>query len=821
MDKQIKRIRKALNLLIDKLEQKAIEEGTDITTKEWSDLIYKLKKAFLAEKGIDLAEYEEALAKPETARKLINSLVDKPDIPSEAQIAEIAERVASQLLSQFKPEIPEPKIINKIVRSVVKEKPIIKREIVKEIVVDNSKLDKLNKDLKELQISHTDLIVNTEKEIKVSKDFMAGFDGNFEGKVTELVAPELNRVVRSLQSQIYMVDVKVDAFEKAENLWDRTGTTIEPHTANDNLDMGSGTITTTGQITVPLIETAGTTDILDIQPDATGTGVSVELFKNATTAGNKPKLKLHGYADSYGTPHYVEMYIDNYQRFVMGGTYNTAYFETGVSIPNNAHLSLGGSPYSRLTGSNTQDPAATVWGLRKYSTTINPILLLVDYSDLAYNFAHPQQDNPTLFIHSTAQSTTEWLGLTHDGTSGLITSGTGEISFDNENIATTGSITAGNGVIGTLNIGGSGWYDDGTYLSPLGTRNLYVRSTTPVSSIWSPTIYLGGSSGSTINTRANTIAGNAYTFSSSGIFSNAYGVKDNQFEYSVNALGSTTKSLLPLMMDLYSDAFVFRPIAAIEYWDGGAWVDWSGTESGQGVIDGRSDTGINATMAYAKYRITIQTQGWLAAGMLFFEREWTSATSPGTSGAKGFDYIIEDSATAGGTYTNIASGTFDTYSAGGRNSMVMVSRHHGNAYWRITIDASATVDEATEEILIRNIKLFCSGNLARGTFRGNPWSTSYDKTVTFGGNITTTSNIYNKLDNAKHYFGAGNDASIYYDGTDLHIDSQEVGSGHIILDSPKTTTGDPTGVEGKIYWNTVDNVIKMYADGNWRTLSSW
>ena len=76
-------------------------------------------------------------------------------------------------------------------------------------------------------------------------------------------------------------------------------------------------------------------------------------------------------------------------------------------------------------------------------------------------------------------------------------------------------------------------------------------------------------------------------------------------------------------------------------------------------------------------------------------------------------------------------------------------------------------------------------------------------------------------DNVKTYIGTGQDASIYYDGTDLHIDSQEVGSGHIILDSPKTTTGDPAGVEGKIYWNTIDNVIKMYADGAWRTLASW
>jgi len=39
--------------------------------------------------------------------------------------------------------------------------------------------------------------------------------------------------------------------------------------------------------------------------------------------------------------------------------------------------------------------------------------------------------------------------------------------------------------------------------------------------------------------------------------------------------------------------------------------------------------------------------------------------------------------------------------------------------------------------------------------------------------------------------------------------------------SRKTTTGDPTGAEGLLYWNTVDNVLKMYCDGAWRTLDSW
>ena len=39
---------------------------------------------------------------------------------------------------------------------------------------------------------------------------MAGFDGNVKGKVTDLVSPELNKVVRSFQSQIYVTNKKID-----------------------------------------------------------------------------------------------------------------------------------------------------------------------------------------------------------------------------------------------------------------------------------------------------------------------------------------------------------------------------------------------------------------------------------------------------------------------------------------------------------------------------------------------------------------------------------------------------------------------------------
>jgi len=49
---------------------------------------------------------------------------------------------------------------------------------------------------------------------------------------------------------------------------------------------------------------------------------------------------------------------------------------------------------------------------------------------------------------------------------------------------------------------------------------------------------------------------------------------------------------------------------------------------------------------------------------------------------------------------------------------------------------------------------------------------------------------------------------------------QPASGGYVILNSSKSDTGDPTGSEGMIYINTFDNVVKIYADGGWRTIAS-
>lgn len=45
--------------------------------------------------------------------------------------------------------------------------------------------------------------------------------------------------------------------------------------------------------------------------------------------------------------------------------------------------------------------------------------------------------------------------------------------------------------------------------------------------------------------------------------------------------------------------------------------------------------------------------------------------------------------------------------------------------------------------------------------------------------------------------------------------------GYVVLESVKTTAGDPAGQEGMLVLNTADNAVRIYADGAWRTLVSW
>jgi len=125
-----------------------------------------------------------------------------------------------------------------------------------------------------------------------------------------------------------------------------------------------------------------------------------------------------------------------------------------VHVNDDAYVSFGNtyaSPDAKM-GWNT---AQTVDGLYIATSTAQNTAILAELGDVAYDFAHGAATNPTLFVHSAAQSTTQWLSLSHDQTNAVIDVGTGVVSIP-DGISTAG-ITATSFVIGANTLDTTEW----------------------------------------------------------------------------------------------------------------------------------------------------------------------------------------------------------------------------------------------------------------------------------------------------------------------------------------------------------------------------
>jgi len=96
---------------------------------------------------------------------------------------------------------------------------------------------------------------------------------------------------------------------------------------------------------------------------------------------------------------------------------NTLLVDTVITIGTN-----GGTISQQSAGVPDQTVIAT-------GTTSNAIII-VENADKAFNFAHAAAIDPTLFIHSRNQNTTQWLSLSHDGSNAHINGGTGSLVID-------------------------------------------------------------------------------------------------------------------------------------------------------------------------------------------------------------------------------------------------------------------------------------------------------------------------------------------------------------------------------------------------------
>jgi len=79
-----------------------------------------------------------------------------------------------------------------------------------------------------------------------------------------------------------------------------------------------------------------------------------------------------------------------------------------------------------------------------------------------------------------------------------------------------GLLKIGDGTTGNIQIGSSGWQDDEIYLKLQGARNFLIPSTSHATFIYSPDIFLGDGTGTSVYLRGNNIYGNNFSILADG-----------------------------------------------------------------------------------------------------------------------------------------------------------------------------------------------------------------------------------------------------------------------------------------------------------------
>ena len=113
----------------------------------------------------------------------------------------------------------------------------------------------------------------------------------------------------------------------------------------------------------------------------------------------------------------------NQVSFAVFATQVFSYSTAGINMPDATSISFGSSGDSHLLHATDQGTDSLVLGVGSQSNA----LIFCRKADIAFNFAHTQQDDPTLIVQSAAQTTNEWVKLSHDQTDALISVGTGSL----------------------------------------------------------------------------------------------------------------------------------------------------------------------------------------------------------------------------------------------------------------------------------------------------------------------------------------------------------------------------------------------------------
>ena len=224
-----------------------------------------------------------------------------------------------------------------------------------------------------------------------------------------------------LGSGKYLTDIETGSLNISEvNYWTKT---------NDNLTY------TGGRVGIGTSDPLATLDIQGID----GTDVGVSLFSDSAS-GDRPVIRIYGYADSRSSQDYADMYIDTWGRLRVSNTgfYPEEIISDEYFINSNQRNSItSGTDSSLFLGLGYYDTAQNgrnlIVGARGNEGQINPTYTL----------------DPTLYIASSDTSTanSKYLKFYNNQTSGFIETSTEDLNLNpaSGNVNVSGTLTIANG----------------------------------------------------------------------------------------------------------------------------------------------------------------------------------------------------------------------------------------------------------------------------------------------------------------------------------------------------------------------------------------
>ena len=189
---------------------------------------------------------------------------------------------------------------------------------------------------------------------------------------------------------------------------------------------GSGTVTSVSVVSANGF--AGTVATATITP-----AITISTTVNGILKGNGTSLAAAvagvDYVSSAGGSANSVQY-NNAGAFGGFGSYSsgttTLTMTDHILMRDNFNITFGTSNDSLIAWNTAQ----TVDALYVGTATAQNTVVFAEIADYLFDFAHAAQTNPTIFVHSAVQSTTQWLSLAHNQTNGVIeVGGTGALDI--------------------------------------------------------------------------------------------------------------------------------------------------------------------------------------------------------------------------------------------------------------------------------------------------------------------------------------------------------------------------------------------------------